>query len=899
MDKTESKNIIIGAILLTVSFFFIFFFLDGTIATMEIFGELSDSFSRQMINLFGTFPLLFFSIGIYLAFMFLIKIKLSTKILTSTGFISLIVFIPSFWQTINVRGFSGGYFGKAFSDFFLQSGFVLAILLHFFWFFFSIFSLFFPFRTVIVSNIILLFDKFLPNQDSNEIVVKNYANKTRENIQRDRNSNSSSKKESKVNQGINFKKRDRYNKQNKFGFFNKGEKKQELPWVSKIVYETPDNRVEIPVIPNDEKGIKKFKLKEKKETGEEFEEVDTFSGNPPNVIYEKINELNEQEADYYERLKKDWPENWKDNQLNKQETENSDENIIKQLPYNENNNLIEKSNPPLAIEEELQETDDNIEDAEVVIIEDASFENDKDNVIDAGLLAKSKIINSYKAKKEEEENRNNIENSILSSQDDAQVDFDRIYEKNFKDSLPDSEILGTRQQPVAQKDFGKEEKEAAVILENTLQEFGIKAEVSDIVHGPVVTLFKLIPAPGIKLSKIEGLSNNLALRLAAKSIRIIAPIPGEKVVGIEIPNKRRQLVSFNEVVNSEEFTETSMEIPVGIGKDIYGKIIVIDIYKMPHILIAGATGAGKSVCVNSFLSSILFSRTPDEVKLVLIDPKIVELKPYNNIPHLLTPVITDPKKAILALRFLIYEMERRYSLLDVMGVRDIVEYRKVHKKKKSTAEQLPFIVTIVDEFADLMSTSGKETEMLFARLTAKARAVGIHLVLATQRPSTDVITGLIKANVPARIAFQVISLQDSRIILDQKGAEKLLGQGDMLYLSPTQPFSIRLQGAFLDKDEVDTIADHWKSIAEPDYINLEEILGEDDEQDYNGEHKSKDPLFDEALEIVINTRKASASYLQRRLNIGYNRAARLIEEMEALGVVGPLNGSKPREVIVD
>ena len=431
-------------------------------------------------------------------------------------------------------------------------------------------------------------------------------------------------------------------------------------------------------------------------------------------------------------------------------------------------------------------------------------------------------------------------------------------------------------------------------------EFGIKAEVCDIVHGPVVTLFKLVPSSGVKLSRIEGLSTNLALRLAAQSIRIIAPIPGESVVGIEIPNKVRELVSFKEVVNSKEFTESKYNIPIGLGKDIYGNIIVVDLYKMPHILIAGATGAGKSVCVNSFISSILFSKTPDDLRLLLIDPKIVELKPYNNIPHLLTPVITESKDAMIGLKYLLYEMERRYSLLDEMGVRDIVEYQKSQKTKKPYLEYLPFIVCFVDEFADLMTTSGKEAEILFARLAAKARAVGILLVLATQRPSADIITGLIKSNVPARIAFQVISLQDSRIILDQKGAEKLLGQGDMLYLSSTQPFPIRIQGGFLSKEEVDSICDHWKSTHEPKYINIAEFVGdsdEDDSEDFSYDGENKDPLFEQAVEIVYQTKKASASYLQRRLNIGYNRAARIVEQMEELGIVGPQRGAKAREVI--
>ncbi|MBN2545502.1 MAG: DNA translocase FtsK [Spirochaetes bacterium] len=468
----------------------------------------------------------------------------------------------------------------------------------------------------------------------------------------------------------------------------------------------------------------------------------------------------------------------------------------------------------------------------------------------------------------------------------------------FQDyELPESDILENYNN-LDKNSFIAEHKESARTLEETLKEFDIDAKVTEIINGPVVTLYKLIPAPGIKLQKIESLSNNLALRLAAKSIRIIAPIPGEKVVGIEIPNRVRQLVKFKEIVKNEDFTETEFHIPIGLGKDIHGNIIVIDLYKMPHLLIAGATGSGKSVCVNSIIASILFSKSPDDIRLLLIDPKIVELKPYNNIPHLLTPVIYEPKKAIQALKYLMYEMDRRYILLDEVGARDIVEYQKRKiKSKNQNLEDLKFIVAVVDEFADLMNTSGKEAEIIFARLAAKARAVGIHLILATQRPSTDVITGLIKANIPARIAFQVISLMNSRIILDQKGAENLLGQGDMLYISPTQPFPIRIQGAFLSKEEVDLITDHWKSISTPNYINIDDFIKEENEDDDLYYNENDEPLFEEALKIIYQTHKASASYLQRRLSIGYNRAARIIEEMEKRGILGPQNGSKPREIM--
>ena len=557
-------------------------------------------------------------------------------------------------------------------------------------------------------------------------------------------------------------------------------------------------------------------------------------------------------------------------------------------------------------EVDYHDNDKNIECAEELQPDDDlnTWKNSPEN-IDSSDIKKflHQNMESYSRFKENEKEIKQQESSNRFSNVNTNQQSESLYRRAAQFSkLPNGNLLKENTQYVNPEEYKRAEAESAAILENTLAEFGIKARVCDIIHGPVVTLFKIIPAPGIKLSKIEGLSDNLALRLAAQSIRIIAPIPGEKVVGIEVPNPKRELISFKEVINSESFTNNSYQVPVGLGKDIYGKVITIDVHRMPHILIAGATGAGKSVCVNGFLCSILFSRSPEDVKMILIDPKVVELQPYDGIPHLLTPVITDPKDAVNALKYLVYEMEERYKILGKIGVRSIVEYRKMIKEGKLSMSIMPFIVCVVDEFADLMTTVGKEAEMLFARLTAKARAVGIHLVLATQRPSADVITGVIKSNVPARIAFQVISYQDSRIILDQKGAEKLLGQGDMLYLSPTQPHPVRLQGAFLDKEEVDLVVEHWKSLGEPDYIDIADILGlEDEESSFSGsaggsDGASGDPLYDEAVEIVLQTKKASASYLQRRLSIGYNRAARLIEEMEVKGIVGPMQGSKPREV---
>lgn len=438
-------------------------------------------------------------------------------------------------------------------------------------------------------------------------------------------------------------------------------------------------------------------------------------------------------------------------------------------------------------------------------------------------------------------------------------------------------------------------KEAAVILKQTLEEFKISAEVTGIRKGPVITMFEILPAPGVKISRIVNLADNIALRLAASRVRIVAPIPGKQAVGIEVPNRERAIVSFREMIVLESFQKNNFAIPIVLGKDIAGEPQIVDLTQTPHLLIAGATGSGKSVCVNSIICSILYRRSPEEVRFLLIDPKIVELKFYNDIPHLLTPVVTDPRKAFQALQYCISEMERRYSLLDAFGVRDIRSFNRKALKQKTTIGKLPYIVIVVDEFADLMATTGKEMEAILARLAAMSRAVGLHLVLATQRPSIDVITGLIKANIPTRIAFMVAGKFDSRIIIDSVGAEKLLGQGDMLFSAAWDPVPVRMQGTYLDEDEVEAVTGAVKALGQPDYID-EEIFFDDDVEDFVA-GDSGDPLMDKALEIVITAGKASASYLQRRLKIGYNRAARIIEEMEMRGIVGPANGSKPREIL--
>jgi S-DNA-T family DNA segregation ATPase FtsK/SpoIIIE len=441
-------------------------------------------------------------------------------------------------------------------------------------------------------------------------------------------------------------------------------------------------------------------------------------------------------------------------------------------------------------------------------------------------------------------------------------------------------------------------------LEMKLADFGVEGEVVEILPGPVITMYEFKPAPGIKISKIAGLSDDLALALRAPSVRIVAPIPGKAAIGIEIPNNQRELVFLQEILSAPAFKDSTYKLTIALGKDITGEPFIADLTRMPHLLVAGATGTGKSVSLNGMINSLLFKVSPDMARFLMIDPKRIELSVYKDIPHLLHPVVTEPKEATRALRWAVGEMERRYMLLSDRGVRNIEAYnRKVVKEKKPAAKEgtgeidkpLPYIILVIDELADLMMTSSRDVEEAITRLAQMARAAGIHLIIATQRPSVDVLTGIIKANFPTRISFQVSSKVDSRTILDTIGAENLLGEGDMLFMPPGVGRITRIHGAYISEEEVKRVTDFLRGQMKPNYdATILDDVARDEESE--GEDIELDEKFDLAVEVVVQTGQASISMLQRKLRVGYNRAARMIEAMEREGIVGPSDGVRPREV---
>ena len=453
--------------------------------------------------------------------------------------------------------------------------------------------------------------------------------------------------------------------------------------------------------------------------------------------------------------------------------------------------------------------------------------------------------------------------------------------------LPSVDLLDAP--PASDSKQMKEDLEAcARTLEDTLEDFGILAKVTDIIRGPVITRYELEPAPGVKINRIEALSDDIALAIKAQSIRIIAPIPGKGRVGVEVPNLQSALVCIKDLLVSGEYHKQKSPLTIALGKDITGRSVFGDLDDMPHLLIAGTTGSGKTVCVNTCILSLLFKGAPNELKFLMIDPKMVELMPFNGLPHLLCPVVTDAKKAAVALNWVVSEMEERYVLLSKVGARNIEAYN-------DKQEKIPYIIVVVDEFADLMSVARDQIENAITRLAQLSRAVGIHLILATQRPSVDVITGVIKANLPARVSFKVASKVDSRTVLDTNGAEALLGKGDMLFLQPGKEDLIRIQGALVTDAEIERVVGFIKEQGEPVYDD--QILREQQKNSLaNGD---KDEVYDEAVRVIMESNQASVSILQRRMRLGYTRAARIIDTMELEGLVGPFEGSKPRRILVD
>lgn len=529
------------------------------------------------------------------------------------------------------------------------------------------------------------------------------------------------------------------------------------------------------------------------------------------------------------------------------------------------------------------------------------------DVIEANIYKNTAKANENNAKTSEtlrqEDTLFTVEEEQKESKTKAVLNLDHtisVEDENYE--YPPVELLGKNSKRTS-KSGAKALTEKATQLQRTLHSFGVSAKVENISVGPAITRYELKPAEGVRVSKIANLADDIALNLAAETIRIEAPIPGKQAVGIEIPNKEKETVPLRDVIESDEFENNKSKLTVALGKDVAGNIVLADIAKMPHVLIAGSTGSGKSVCINTIITSFIFNAKPSEVKLVMVDPKVVELSVYNGIPHLLIPVVTDPRKAAGALAWAVQEMDHRYNVFAEKGVRDLKGYNAVVEHDENSTGKLPQIVIIIDELADLMMVAAKEVEESICRLAQKARAAGMHLVIATQRPSVDVITGLIKANVPSRIAFAVSSQIDSRTILDQVGAEKLLGKGDMLFYPVGASKPVRVQGAFVSDGEVEKIVDFVKSNGVATYNEdiLEEIEKSNKSEgqvEKDAEEDDTDPLLMEAIDTCVELGQASTSFIQRRFKVGYARAGRIIDQMEARGIISGYEGSKPRQVLI-
>lgn len=600
-------------------------------------------------------------------------------------------------------------------------------------------------------------------------------------------------------------------------------------------------------------------------------------------IADVLLENREKKREYNEEKQRARQEQLKNRRLQKEQREHIDHNLLEQeqIKINLNGRIIDDK------QDEKRK----------------KFKHDKNDLMPLGLENEQKVqtvasdyIENNLFKQEEEKKEEKVKQVLQLEHALVVEDENYIY--------PPINLL-SKGEKKAIKGGTKALTEVAERLRKTLYSFGVQAKVENVSVGPAITRYELKPAEGVRVSKIANLADDIALNLAAETIRIEAPIPGKQAVGIEVPNAEKETVHLREVLESDEFQDNNSKLSVALGKDVAGKPAIADIAKMPHALIAGSTGSGKSVCINTIITSIIYNSKPSEVKLLMVDPKIVELSVYNGIPHLLIPVVTDPKKAAGALAWAVQEMENRYAVFASKGVRDLKGYNAAIEKENSDekAGKLPQIVIIIDELADLMMVAAKDVEDAICRLAQKARAAGMHLVIATQRPSVDVITGIIKANVPSRIAFAVSSQVDSRTILDMAGAEKLLGKGDMLFYPSGSPKPTRIQGAFVSDQEVEKIVDFVKSNGEATYNqdiieSIENSNKTDKEVVEEMENDDTDPLLMDAIDEVVQSGQASTSYIQRKFKVGYARAGRIIDQMQERGVISGPQGSKPRQVLM-